>query len=165
MIDISAFGTGITIVATSSFPVGFQLSSFADDEDPLNVENTEVSGYEKLYDGSIFTFDKTSPLLCSVGVMPNTDDDINLKILLQMRKSSARLLPLPDVTSMIICYPDGGKVAMSNGTMLSGPLADSLTAQGRKKGNVYHFVFGTFAGAQSASELVSSIAQNILSVV
>jgi hypothetical protein len=66
---------------------------------------------------------------------------------------------------MIICYPDGGKVAMSNGTILAGPLADSLTAQGRRKGNVYHFVFGTFAGAQSASELVASIGSNILSLV
>lgn len=165
MIDISGFGTGITIVATTSFPVGFTLSSFADDEDPLNVENTEVSGYEKLYDGSIFTYDKTSPLLLSVGVMPNTEDDINMKILMQMRKSSPQILPLPDTTSIVICYPDGGKVAMSNGTILSGPLADSLTAQGRKKGNVYHFVFGTFAGAQSASELVATVAQNILSLV
>jgi hypothetical protein len=164
MIDISAFGTGITIIATTSFPVGFTLSSFADDEDPLSVENTEVSGYEKLYDGSIFTYDKTSPLLLSVGVMPNTEDDQNLKILMQMRKSSPSILPLSDETSIVICYADGGKVAMGNGTILSGPLADSITSQGRKKGNVYHFVFGTFVGAQSATELVSSIAQNILSV-
>jgi len=161
MIDISGFGTGITIIATTSFPVGFTLSSFADDEDALNVENTEVSGYEKLYDGSIFTFDKTSPLLLSVGVIPNSSDDSNLKVLMQMRKSSPQLLPIVDTTSCVICYADGGKVAMSNGTILSGALADSLTAQGRKKGNVYHFVFGTFAGAQSASELVQSVAQNI----
>lgn len=165
MIDISGFGTGITVIATTSFPTGFTLTQFADDEDPLNVENTEVSGYEKLYDGSIFTYDKTSPLLLSVGLIPNTEDDINMKILMQMRKSSVHLLPLPDTTSMVICYPDGGKVAMSQGTVLSGPLADSLTTQGRRKGNVYHFVFGTFAGAQNATELVSTVAQNILSVV
>jgi hypothetical protein len=165
MIDLSSFGTGITIVATTSFPVGFSLSSFADDESPLDVENTEVSGYEKLYDGTIFTFDKTSPILLSVGIMPNTDDDINMKILMQMRKSNAQILPLPDVTSMIIVYPDGGRVAMSNGSIISGPLADSLTREGRKKGNVYHFVFGTFAGAQSATELVASIGQNIMSVL
>ncbi len=165
MIDISGFGTGITVISTTSFPYGFQIDAFADDEDPLNVENTEVSGYEKLYDGSIFTFDKTSPLLLSVGVIAGSDDDLNLKVLMQMRKSSPQLLPQIDTTSMVICYPDGGKVAMSNGTILSGPLADSLTAQGRRKGNVYHFVFGTFVGAQSATELVSSIAQNVLSLV
>jgi hypothetical protein len=165
MIDVSAFGAGITIVALTSFPMGFSLSSFSDDEDPLNVEQLEVSGYEKLYDGSIFTFDKTSPVLLSVGVMPNTDDDTNLKILLQMRKSSPQLLPLPDTTSMVITYPDGGRIVLSDGSILSGAIADSLTAQGRKKGNVYHFVFGTFAGAQNFTELAATIGQNLLSVL
>jgi hypothetical protein len=165
MIDISAFGTGITIVSTASLPVGFQITSFSDDEDPLTIEQCDVSGFEKLYDGSIFTFDKTSPVLLSVGVMPNTDDDINLKILLQARKSSVSLLPLPDTTSMIIVYPDGGRVALSNGLMISGPIADSITASGRKKGNVYHFVFGTFAGAQSFSELAATVARAALALL
>lgn len=165
MIDISAFGTGINIVATTSFPYGFPLSQFADDEDPISIEDLEVSGFEKLYDGSIFTFDKTSPVLLSVGVMPNTDDDANLKILMQMRKSSQHILPLPDTTSMVITYPDGGRVILSNGTILKGAIADSITAQGRKKGNVYHFVFGTFAGAQSASQVAAGIVQNLLSVI
>lgn len=165
MIDVSAFGTGINIVATTSFPTGFPLTQFADDEDPLSIEEVEVSGFEKLYDGSIFTFDKTSPVLLSVGIMPNTDDDINMKILMQMRKSSPSILPLPDTTSMVITYADGGRVILTSGTIISGALADSISAQGRKKGNVYHFVFGTFAGAQSASELVAGVAQNILSVV
>lgn len=164
MIDVSAFGTGINIVATTSFPMGFSLSQFADDEDPISIQDVEVSGFEKLYDGGIFTFDKTSPVLLSVGIMPNTDDDSNLKILMQMRKSSPSLLPLQDTTSMIITYPDGGRVVLTSGSILSGALADSITTQGRKKGNVYHFVFGTFAGAQSASEIVAGIAQNLLSL-
>jgi hypothetical protein len=159
MIDVSAFGTGITVVATSSFPVGFQLTSFADDEDPLAIEEVEVSGYEKLYDGNIFIFDKTSPVLLSVGIIPNTDDDINLKILMQARKSSPHILPLPDTTTMIITYPDGGRVVLSGGGILSGALADSISSGGRKKGNAYHFVFGTFAGAQSFTELAATVAR------
>lgn len=163
MIDVSAFGTGITIVSTASFPVGFRLTSFSDDEDPLTVEQVEVSGFEKLYDGSIFIFDKTSPVLLSVGVNANTDDDINLKILLQARKSSPQLLPLPDTTTMVITYPDGGRVILSNGQLISGPIADSITSAGRKKGNVYHFVFGTFSGAQSFKELAASVVRGALS--
>jgi hypothetical protein len=165
MIDISAFGTGLTIVATTSFPVGFQVTSFADDEAPLDISNVEVSGYEKLYDGTIFTYDKTSPILLSIGVLPNTSDDINLKVLMQQRKSSAQLNQLADTTSLIIKYADGGYAAMSNGSIISGALADSLTTQGRKKGNAYHFVFGTFAGAQSATELVATVAQNALALL
>lgn len=165
MIDVSAFGTGIMVLSTASFPQGFSLSQFADDEDPLNVEQVEVSGFEKLYDGSIFIFDKTSPILLSVAVMPNSDDDINLKILMQMRKSSPSLLPLPDTTSMVITYPDGGRVILTNGGLISGALADSITTQGRKKGNVYHFVFGTFAGAQNFKELAAGIATSVLGLL
>lgn len=165
MIDISAFGTGIMVLSTESFPQGFSLSQFADDEDPISVEACEVSGFEKLYDGSIFIFDKTSPVLLSVGIMPNTDDDINLKILLQSRKSSPNLLPLPDNTSMVVTYPDGGRVILSSGGILSGPLLDSITTAGRKKGNVYHFVFGTFAGAQTVKEVAAGVAQTALSLL
>lgn len=165
MIDVSAFGTGINIVSTRTFPVGFPLSQFADDEDPLTIEPLEVSGFERLYDGSIFMFDKTSPVLLSVAVAPNTDDDINMKILLQMRKSSPQLLPIPDTTTMIITYPDGGRVVFSGGGIITGAIADSISNQGRKKGNVYHFAFGTFAGAQSFKELATTLAQNILSLV
>lgn len=162
MIDVSAFGTGIMVISTASFPVGFKLTSFADDEDPLSVEEVEVAGYEKLYDGSIFLFDKTSPVLLSVGIVPNTDDDMNLKILMQARKSTPSILPLPDTTTMIITYPDGGRVILSGGGIISGALADSISTSGRKKGNVYHFVFGTFAGAQSFKELATTIVRAIL---
>lgn len=164
MIDISAFGTKINIVATTSFPMGFSLSAFADDEDPLSVAEVEVSGFEKLFDGSIFTYDKTSPVLLSVGILPNSDDDINLKVLMQMRKSTTSILPIKDVTTMIVTYPDGGRIALSEGTILSGALADSITRQGRKKGNVYHFVFGSFSGAQSAKQLGAGLVQTALSL-
>jgi hypothetical protein len=164
MIDVSAFGTGITIVGNASFPYGFSLSQFADDEDPITFEDLEVSGFEKLYDGTIFLFDKTSPVLVSVSVMPNTDDDQNLKIMLQMRKSSPQLIPIADSAAMIITYPDGGRVMLASGGILSGAIADSITTQGRKKGNTYHFAFGTFAGAQSATEIAAGVVQNLLSL-
>lgn len=163
MIDISGHGTSVTVVALSSFPQGFSLTKFADDQDPISCEAVEPTGFEMLYDGSLFAFDKAAPIKVVISTVPNSDDDINLKILLQARKGAAKIIPLPDVTSIIISYPDGGRVMLSGGTIISGPLADSIQASGRKKGNSYTFVFGTFAGAQSASELISTVAQTVLS--
>lgn len=165
MIDVSAFGASINIVATSSFPVGFDITQFADDEDPITFKDVESSGYQPLYDGSIFTFDKTAPILVSISTIPNSDDDINLKILLQMRKSTPHILPVSDVTTMVVTYGDGGRIVLSNGSILSGAIADSITSSGRKKGNNYHFAFGTFAGFQSATETVATLAQNVFSVL
>lgn len=162
MYDISGFGSSVMILSSSSFPQGFSLTSFADDTDPIAIEPTEVSGFEPLYDGDIFTFDKAAPVLLSVSVIPASEDDINLKILLQMRKSNSTFLPFEDIVTMIITYPEGGRVVLSQGRILKGPLADSLAASGRKKGNTYHFVFGSFAGAQSVLE-VAATAFNVVS--
>lgn len=158
MIDVSVFGATITVIATVSFPNGFVLKAFADDQDALTVDDVETSGFEPLYDGNIFTFDKTAPVKLAVSVIPGSDDDINLKILLQARKS-LNWLNLPDVTSMVISYPDGGRVVLSAGSILKGPLADTMLTNGRKKGNTYGFVFGTFAGAQSVKELAATVAR------
>lgn len=159
MFDISGFGTSISIVALKSFPVGFTVSDFADDIDPIVAEDVEPTGWELLYDGSVFTFDKAAPIKLTLGVIAGSQDDINLKILLQSRKASTKLLPFDDNTSAVITYPDGGRVILSNGALISGPLVDGIQSAGRKKGNAFSFVFGSFAGAQSRKEFVSTIAQ------
>jgi hypothetical protein len=163
MIDISGFGVSVTIIALSSFPQGFELTTFADDKDPLSAEEVETTAYEELFDGSLFFFDKTAPIKVEVNVVAGSDDDINMKILLQTRKGAAKIIPIPDVTSMIVSYPDGGRVMLTNGSIVKGPLLDSITTDHRRKGNTYTFVFGSFAGAQSATELVSTIAQTAMS--
>lgn len=159
MLDISGSGTNITLVALQSFPLGFRLTQFADDLDPLIAEEIETTGFEMLYDGSLFAFDKAAPIKLTVNVVAGGADDINLKILLQTRKSNISILPFPDVTSMVISYPDGGRVILSNGTILTGPLIDNVLSPGRKKGNTFTFAFGSFAGAQNALELVAGVAQ------
>jgi hypothetical protein len=161
MIDISGYGTGITVTALQSFPYGFTVSEFADDKDPLVCEPMETNAWEMLYDGSLFAFTKADPIKVSLSVIPGSDDDINLKIILQGSLSSAGILPLPNTTSMVLNYPNG-LVMLSNGTIYRGPVADTIQASGRKAGNTYDFAFGSFFGAQSAAEVVASIATSAL---
>lgn len=162
MIDVSGFGTGIVIVAVQAFPMGFTVNRFADDKDPIKAKEIATTGYEMLYDGSLFSFDKAAPSEIDISVIAGSEEDLNLKILLQSKKGSRRLLPIQDMTSMIITYPDGGRVALSNGTIISGPLVDTVLTNGRKEGNTYKFVFGSITGAQSATQLISGIGQSLL---
>lgn len=165
MIDVSGFGTGITVVALQSFPMGFTVSQFADDVDPIEAKEVAAVGYEMLFDGSPFFYDKASVVEVKVGVIPGSDDDINLKILLQVKKGTTSILPISDLTTMVVTYPDGGRVILSNGSIISGPFLDSIQASGRRKGNTYTFVFGSFMGAQSATELVSGLASSVLGLI
>lgn len=164
MIDIGAYGLSINVVALQSFPMGFSLSEFADDADPLVVEETEPFGYELLFDGDIFSFDKASVIKLSVTVIAGSEDDTNLRLLLQSKKGSKSILPVPDMTTMVITYPTG-HVILTKGTIISGPLADSSRADGRKHGNKYTFVFAAFAGTQTTRGLIGTIAQNVLSIL
>jgi len=163
MIDVSAFGTGITIVALNSFPTGFTLSQFADDVDPVIFEEVQTTDMEALYDGSFFVHDQAALMKMSVSVIPGSSDDINLKILLASRTGGPSLLPLPDITSSVIKYPDGGVAMMSNGSILKGPLADSVTSQKRKRSNTYTFGFGSYSGFQSSLQTAASLFQTAIS--
>ena len=162
MINISGTGTSVVLVALQSFPMGFNLTQFADDIDPIAAEETEATGIEMLYDGSLFSFDKAAPIMVTFGVIAGSDDDINLKIMLASRKSNVSILPFPDVTSAVITYPDGGRIVLSNGSIIKGSLVDTIQNTGRKKGNAYTFAFNTYAGAQSAKQLVATIAQAVI---
>jgi len=161
MIDVSAQGAEVMIVALASFPIGFKVSQFADDIDPLVAEDVETTGFEMLYDGSLFAFDKAAAVKLAISVIAGSDDDTNLKILLQSRKGTKSILPFEDSTNAVITFSDGGRVMLTNGTIISGPLVDGLQSTGRRKGNTYTFMFGGFAGAQSKKALIATIAQGV----
>lgn len=159
MINVNGSGTSIVVIAIQSFPLGFTISEFADDVDPISAEEVEPAGFEMLYDGSLFAFDKASPIVLTVSVIAGTPDDMNLKIITQSKRGGASLLPFNDSISMIITYPDGGRVMLSSGVLIKGMVPDSITTNGRRKSNSYTFAFGSFTGAQSAKQLVTGIAQ------
>jgi hypothetical protein len=165
MLNISGFGLKVTVLAIQTFPMGFTLSEFADDVDPIAIEETQPSDFEMLYDGSLFAFEKAAPILASVSVIPGSDDDMNLRMLLQAKKGARSLFPVEDITSMVISYPGGGRVTLTEGTILKGPLADSVIQSGRKKGNTYSFAFGSFAGMQSGLQTALTIGQNVLGLL
>lgn len=141
------------------------MSDFADDVDPIVVEEIQPTDFEMLFDGSLYSFDKASAVMVHVSVIPGSEDDLNLRILLQTRKSGLSILPIDDVTSMSISYPDNGSVMFTGGTILKGPLADSIIQTGRKKSNTYTFVFASFGGFQSGLQTAVTIGQNLLALL
>ncbi|XAO36888.1 tail fiber protein [Pseudomonas phage WP1] len=85
-----------------------------------------------------------------VSVIAGSEDDINLRILLNSKKGSFRFLPgsIPDMTTLMATLPDGGRTVLSNGTIIKGPAIDTIQNTGRRKGNTYTSVFGSYPGTQ-----------------
>lgn len=140
--NISAFGTKISIVSTVTFPYGFTLSQFADDVDPLVVEDLVVSKHEMLLNGKILGYRTANATIVELAVIPGTNDDANLAIILAANRVKTKILPTPDILVMTIGYSDGSVCVLSDGVMLSGPPTRSVMAAGRERTNKYKFAFG-----------------------
>lgn len=154
MNNISGHGTKITIASLQTFPLGFNVDQFTDDRDPVDISDDEVAGVIKTYDGDVFTYTKANPVYVSIAVIPGSQDDKNLRILLAAKRAVSQISVFNDLTTMVISYPNGNKVVFAKGSILTGPPADSITSQGRRKGNVYRFVFSAYNETQNPATLI-----------
>lgn len=161
MLNLTGEGLRITIMNTQTFPFGFSLEHFSDDVDPILVEPAELVGFEMLLDGTLFDYQKASPTLITLSIIPGTEDDTNLRQLLMAKNGGTSLIPLPDATVMTIAYGDGGTTIYSNGTIISGPFSPSVATNGRTKGNLFKFAFGSVTPLNNATDVLG----NVLSTV
>lgn len=144
--NISGSGTKVTIVSTVTFPYGFTINSLSDDDIPINVENLEVAKYEMLLNGRMLPFGVAKPVIVELAVVPGSNDDANLSVLLSASRIRQQIVPIYDIIVMTINYPNGAVNIFSGGAMLSGPPAFSVMSNGRLRTNKYKFAFGIDAG-------------------
>ena len=141
MEEISVFGLAANIVASNTFPNGFVVTAFADDADPLNSGDLEVADTAMGPNGDGLTWSRPMMVDCSISVIPQSQDDLNLQALVDANrvakgKSSAR-----DIIGIVWTYPNGTTVTLSSGKLVSGPVVPSGTSGGRMKSKTYLFRF------------------------
>lgn len=141
MEQVGGFGTSITILAMKTFPVGFNITKFADDVAPVEFGETQLADHEFLVDGGMFSFDTSSAISVKIGVIPGTEDDENLSILFNASKSIFRVGGLPDLMVMTIMYPNQPPIILNAGYMRAGKAGTTISEAGRGKGKIYEFVF------------------------
>lgn len=140
--DISIFGLSGNCVASKTFPNGFQISAFADDGDPLDSPDLEVADMSMGPNGDTITWSRPQLIEIVINIIPQSQDDLNLTALedanrVAKNKSSAR-----DQITLIWTYPNGMVVTASDGKMITGPVVQSGSSNGRAKSKRYSFKFG-----------------------
>lgn len=140
-VNISGFGTKVTLVSTITFPYGFQLSAFSDDVDPIDIEDYQAADHEMLLDGGMFSYQMANPIKATIRIIPNSDDDENMKIVMEMARVKQNIIQLPDFIILTISYPDGSILILSKGYIRKGPISNSVQAAGRMRSNSYELVF------------------------
>lgn len=141
MQDISGFGLQLRIIASNTFPAGFTVTQFADDGDPLDVPSIQLADKAMGLNGDLIVFSKAMPILLTINLVPNGDDDSNMAILAEANRVGKGKLSARDVITLVAIYPDGKILSLLQGKLTDAPSSNSVSSAGRYKSKAYAFAF------------------------
>jgi hypothetical protein len=141
MQDISGFGLRVRLVASATFPAGITITQFADDADPLDLAAIEVAATGMGVNGDLLVWSRANAIPAVLNVIPNSDNDRDLGILLEANRPGRGKNPARDVVTMTIIYPDGRSTTLSPGAITNGMSGNSVASAGRLKTKPYTFAF------------------------
>lgn len=146
MANISGVGLRITIQASISFPLGFTVTQFADDADPLDIPTIAIGDSATGLNGDQLTWSTPKPIRWTLNVIADSNDDLNLSILFNNNRAGRNKIVANDVLTAIFTYPDGTVKTLTGGAIVEGAPATSVRSSGRKGSKAYTFSFENSIG-------------------
>lgn len=141
MANISGFNAEVRLLSTVTFPGGIVLTQFADDSDPIDIPNLQVGETAMGLNGDLITWSRANPIVLNIAVIPGSEDDQNLAVLLEVnRPGRGKIMPI-DIITLNISYPQGNVVQFINGAITEGAPVSSVVSTGRMRSKVYSFSF------------------------
>jgi hypothetical protein len=139
--DVSGFGAQVQVKASNTFPQGFVISQFADDADPFDIPSIQIADKAMGLNGDLVTWSKANPILITINVIPNSDDDRNLAILLEANRVGKGKVGARDEVTIVSVYPNEGTLTLTSGVITDGAPGNSIASAGRMKSKAYQFAF------------------------
>jgi hypothetical protein len=139
--DVSGFGAQVQVKASETFPSGFVVSQFADDADPFDIPSIQIADKAMGLNGDMVVWSKANPIMITINVVPGSEDDKNLAILLEANRVGKGKAGARDEITIVAAYPNEGTLTLSAGIITDGPPGKSIASAGRFKSNAYQFAF------------------------
>ena len=141
MQDVSGTGLSLTVSASGTYPSGFICKAFADDSDPLDFPELQITEYVMGLNGDLVVWSAPKPLEVSISVIPGTDEENYLDFLFEANRVAKGKRSNKDVITFIANYPDGTRKVLAPGRITKGLPGNSVASGGRIKTKKYSFVF------------------------
>lgn len=142
MQNVSAFGFIATVRASKTFPAGFSLTQFADDADPFDIPSLQIADKGMGVNGDLVMWSKANPINVTINVIPGSDDDENLRVLMEANRPGKGKSIAYDVIDISVVYPVSGRsFVLKTGGMTDGSPANGVASAGRQKTKTYVFAF------------------------
>lgn len=146
MADISGFGAVVNIIGSITFPVGFEITQFADDADAFDFPSIQIADKAMGVNGDLIVWSKATPLSGSLSVIVGGTNDQALNLLAQNNRVGRAKSNALDVITMTVIYPDNTTVTFTNGKITDAMFGKSLASAGRLKTRTYSFAFENVIG-------------------
>lgn len=143
--DISAFGIRVQIFASPTFPTGITITQFADDGDSLDVPQQQIADKAMGVNGDLIVWSKANPLNITLNIIPGSDDDRNLAVLLEANRVARGKRGARDAITLTAIYPDETTQTWAGGRITDGIPGKALASSGRMKTKPYVFTFENLA--------------------
>ena len=127
--------------------MGFPVTQFADDSDPIDIPAIDIADSAMGLNGDLITWSTANPITATLNVVPGSENDIELAILLESNRVGRGKTGARDIITMSIIYPSGNFVNLTNGIITSGSASSSVASAGRLKSKSYNFTFEGRTGA------------------
>lgn len=142
MSDISVLGTKIRLLFSKSYPLGFDVSQFSDDQDPWDFPELTIAESAMGANGNLVTYSTPNPIELTISVIPDWNGDArNLSIAFDNNRPGSNKALLRDNITAVITTKDNISVSLINGSFISGvPFVSGQSAK-RYKTLSYKFHF------------------------
>jgi hypothetical protein len=141
MQNISGFNTLGWLIASNTFPIGFPVTQWSDDVDPIDIPVLQIGDGAMGLNGDLITWSKANPVRMTISQIPGSVTDNLLSILLNANRPSRGKIAANDIITFNFVLPDGTPVGLSPGTIISGMPGRSIASEGRQKTKTYEFMF------------------------
>lgn len=141
MQNISGFGLTGRIVASTTFPNGFDVTCFADDADPLDTSDLALADTSMGLNGDMLVWSRPQGIEIVLNVIATSPDDDNMAVLFESNRIGKGKKSARDIISVTLNYPNGLLAQLSQGVMVAGTALPAVASAGRFKTRAYRFHF------------------------
>ena len=141
MINLTATGTKLTLYSTLTLPYGVTITTYSPDGDPLDSPAMQAADTKMGANGDLIVHKMPSPMELNITTVPGSEEDKALEILFDANRVAKNKVSYNDVISLVIQYPDGKTVVLTNGVITRGTPITGITGDGRLKNRQWTLVF------------------------
>lgn len=140
-VDVSAMGLKVLIKATPSFPLGIEVTHFADDGESLAISDLTTMESGMGVNGDLVVWRVATPCEAEINVIPNTDECKDLETLFNLNMTQNNRVSSKDVITMVVTHPNGKQTVLTNGYIIGGKPVQDYSSTGRANSRTFRFVF------------------------